>query len=405
MLLSGGVDSVCLLDVAVTLGAEVSALHVNYGLRPTSDGDEEFCRDLCARLGVPLQVERVTLPEQGNLQASARDLRYELAEAIAVGDYATGHTASDQAETVLYRLASSPGGRALLGMKPRRGRLVRPLLEVTRAATREHCHTRGLEWREDESNRDPRFARARIRHEVLPVLEQLAPGAEARIAASSKLLAEEYEVLRRVVDETIAGLGEAPKLERLRALEPALARLVVQALAERGGSPALSGDAIERIFALSERGGTVALDVGGGVRAVVEYGRLRFTRTRARETPESAELAIPGRTVFGAYEITAGPEAAAGDGPSVELSADRLERGASVRAWLAGDRMRPAGLGGSRKLQELFTDRKVPREARSELPLVVVGGEVAWVPGVAVGENFLADSGAGVLLRVRRLDE
>src|SRR5205823_7729822 len=139
VMLSGGADSVCLLDVAVRLDARVGALHVNYGLRgEESDADERFCRELCDRLGVPLHVERVKLGAEGNLQAAAREARYAAAERLADGDYAAAHTASDQAETVLYRLATSPGRRALLGMEPRRGRLVRPLLAVSGEDTREY---------------------------------------------------------------------------------------------------------------------------------------------------------------------------------------------------------------------------------------------------------------------------
>src|SRR5688572_18880124 len=114
VMLSGGADSVCLLDVAVELGARVAALHVNYGLREEADADERHCRELCESLGVALAVERVRLPREGNLQALARDARYRLAERMTDGDYAAAHTASDQAETVLYRLAVSPGRRALL---------------------------------------------------------------------------------------------------------------------------------------------------------------------------------------------------------------------------------------------------------------------------------------------------
>ncbi|MEJ7714357.1 MAG: tRNA lysidine(34) synthetase TilS [Thermoleophilaceae bacterium] len=138
-MLSGGADSVCLLDVAIRLGALVSALHVNYGLRAAAEQDEAHCRDLCERLGVELTVKRAWLPKEGNTQAQARDARYRLAERIARGHYAAAHTASDQAETVLYRLATSPGRRALLGMQPRRGRLVRPLLQATGEETRAYC--------------------------------------------------------------------------------------------------------------------------------------------------------------------------------------------------------------------------------------------------------------------------
>ena len=181
VLLSGGADSVCLLDVAVELEAGVSALHVNYGLRPGADADEGLCRDLCERLGVPLAVERAPRAPDGNVQAWARELRYAAAERIAERDYATGHTLSDQAETVVYRLATSRGRRALMGMESRRGRLVRPLLEVTREDTRAWCRERALEWCEDPTNADTYYARARVRHEVMPHLRELNPAVERNI--------------------------------------------------------------------------------------------------------------------------------------------------------------------------------------------------------------------------------
>jgi tRNA(Ile)-lysidine synthase len=390
VMLSGGADSVCLLDVALRLGADAAALHVNYGLRPEADADEAHCRALCERLGVPLRVERVTLPSSGNLQADARTARYRIAEDVALADFAAAHTADDQAETVVYRLAASPGRRALLGMRPRRGRLVRPLLAATRADTRAHCRAARLDWREDSSNRDPRFARARIRHEVLPVLEQLAPGAGANIVATSELLRAEADVLDELVDGALARLGAEPEVGALRALSPALARLAIAELAQRAGAPPPSAAAVDRILALGEAGGSASLDVGHGVRAIVEYGRLRFARAREGAVPAPATLAIPGTASFGGYEVTASTSRPAGD---VALDAAAVGDAVLLRPWQPGDRMRPAGLGGTRKLQDLFTDRKVPREARPQVPIVVVDGEIAWVPGVAVGESFRARPG------------
>jgi tRNA(Ile)-lysidine synthase len=140
-MLSGGGDSVCLVHVLrEQLGARrIEALHVNHGLRPEADADESFCVELCASLGIELAIERVPVAARGNLEAQAREARYAAAERVRAARgldvIATGHTASDQVETILYRLASSPGRRALLGMSARRGRLVRPLLEVTREET------------------------------------------------------------------------------------------------------------------------------------------------------------------------------------------------------------------------------------------------------------------------------
>src|SRR3712207_1452654 len=113
------------------------------------------------------------------------------------------HTASDQAETVLYRLAVSPGRRALLGMEPRRGRLVRPLLEVTREDTRAYCRARGLAWREDPSNADRRFARARVRHDVLDALREVNPAAELNIAETARALRDEHEVIDRAAQDAL----------------------------------------------------------------------------------------------------------------------------------------------------------------------------------------------------------
>ncbi len=388
VLLSGGADSVCLLDVAVRLRARVSALHVNYGLREDSDADEAYCRDLCERLEVPLVVERVELGA-GNLQEQARDARYALAERHAEGDYATGHTASDQAETVLYRLAVSPGRRALLGMEPRRGRLVRPLLRATREETHAWCEEHGLAWREDVSNVDPRFARSRIRHEVLPVMRDLNPAAERAIAETAAELRDEAEVLERAVDDELATLGVAGiPVSELRARPPALARLMLRRLGEAasGGTRALSRDQAEAVMRLGGKPGTASLDLGDGLRAVSEYGTIRFALGPDAPPPEPVGLAVPGDARFGPWEL----EARLGPGGDAELSATEIGVGVIVRAWREGDRMRPAGLGGSKTLQDLFTDRKVPRELRRALPVVEAEGEIAWVAGVAVGERFRA---------------
>jgi tRNA(Ile)-lysidine synthase len=399
VMLSGGPDSVCLLDCAVTLGARVGAMHVNYGLRGAdSDSDEEHCRALCSQLDVPLSVERVRLPESGNLQAEARDRRYALAARHAVGDYASGHTASDQAETVLYRLAVSPGRRALLGMEPRRGRLVRPLLEATRDDTRAHCRARGLEWVEDVSNADPRFARARVREEVLPALRQLNPAAERTIVETSRLLRDESDVLDAAVDDALKRLGKlAPAIDELRALQPGLARLVLRRLAEAasGGSHSLSRERADEILRLGERGGTASLDLGGGLRAVAEYGTLRFTRDPDAPPPPPTKLLVPGSARFGDWEVSA----AIGEGGEALLAAEPLGVSLTVRAWHEGDRMRPAGLGGTKTLQDLFTDRKVPRALRHRLPVVTTeAGEIVWVAGVAVGESFKATPGQAELV-------
>jgi tRNA(Ile)-lysidine synthase len=340
-------------------------------------------------------VERVELAEGGgNLQERARDARYALAERLAEGDYAAAHTATDQAETVLYRLAVSPGSRALLAMEPRRGRLVRPLLGITREELREYLRARGLDWREDPSNADRRFARARVRHDVLDALRELSPAAERTIAETALQLRDEAEVLRSAADRALEDLGGGPavSLSDLRGLSPALARLVLRGLAEsvEGGPRSLSREEADAILRLGgERGGTRSLDLGSGLRAVSEYGTLRFTRDPDGEPPRPASLPVPGRARFGDWEVEALP-GAPGD---VSVTSEALGSEATVRAWRDGDRMRPVGLGGSKSLQDLFTDRKVPRALRRTLPVVEAAGQIVWVAGVALDERFAAAEG------------
>jgi tRNA(Ile)-lysidine synthase len=286
VLLSGGRDSVCLLDVAVELGCSARALHVNYGLRDEAGADEAHCRALCERLGVTLAVHRATRPDDapGNLQAWARDVRYAAAAEVAGGDLvAVGHTASDQAETVLYRLAASPGRRALLGMRPRSGHLVRPLLAVTREETGAWCRARGLAWRDDVSNASDDFARGRVRHHLLAALEAVDARAAANVVRTAQLLREEAEVLDVVVDTALAGRDRIV-VAHLADLPPALARLVVRRLAEAatGGLCARSPSRLDDIVGLGDDG---ALDVGDGARAVVSGGVLRFEATPPLRSP------------------------------------------------------------------------------------------------------------------------
>lgn len=295
VLLSGGRDSICLLDLAVLLSGPgtVSALHVNYGLRAESAGDQAVCEEVCRRLEVPLDIELVAAPAgAGNLQAWARDVRYGAGARLAAARgarLAAGHTVTDQAETILYRLAASPGRRSLLGMPVRRGLLVRPLLAAgaDRAETAAWCAGRGLRWVEDASNDDAgRYARARVRSRAMPALRELHPAAEANLLRTAELLRDEAEVLDVVVDTALAGRDRI-ELGHLAALPPALGRLVIRRLAEAaaGGFCPRAPGRLPEILALAaarERGAAM-LDVGDGARAVVEDGVLRFERTPGRQ--------------------------------------------------------------------------------------------------------------------------
>ena len=285
-MLSGGRDSVCMLDLAVRAAGsdEVTALHVNYGLRDDSDTDERHCAKLCESLGAALEIERPRRPEgPGNLQSWARDTRYAAAAQIALAHDATivtGHTADDQVETILYRLASSPSRRALLGMRPHDGRLARPLLGFTRAETTSYCEERKLPWRDDSSNAELSYARNRLRHGLLPELAKIHPAAADNVLRTAALLRDEAEVLDALVEAEIDGSAEDERgtiaLARFAELPPALRRLVLQQLSDRAaGRPVPGAARFAAQVAGLRRTGTAKLDLGGGVRAIVESGVLR----------------------------------------------------------------------------------------------------------------------------------
>ena len=293
VLYSGGRDSTCLLDLAVrVVGAEgVLAVHVNYGLREGAQEDERHCQSMCERLGVALEIRRPRRARRRRRETFRRGhgaKRYDAACELAAArgaDVAAGHTATDQAETILYRLASSPSRRALLGMRDRDCELVRPLvlirplLRFTRASTRAYCEARGLGWREDESNATGAYARGRVRHELVPALERIHPACAGQRGRAGRDPARGGAVLDELVDSALAGRSEI-ELSTLRELPPALGRLVVQRLADAaaGGPAAGVARRAPEIVALSDRG-TAMLDLPGGVRATVRAGVLTFAPT------------------------------------------------------------------------------------------------------------------------------
>ena len=402
VLVSGGAYSACLAAGLVEHCGRpnVHALHLNYKLRESSDDDERACRQLCAALRIDLRVERPSL-EGGNLQAAARDARYmaaeRLRERIDADWVATGHTLSDLAETMIYRLAASRGRRALLGLPARRGHLVRPLLGIGRHETRRLAADAGLPFVDDPSNLDPRFARNRIRSEVLPVLRELSPTVERNIAETRAELAEEARLLERLAADLLAdggagqGVGAVPA-EALAGADPALRRIALRILAERVAARhvPMGRSRSEQIWRLAQEPEGGQIDLGGGLRAVCELGLIRFATPDGPE-PEAVRLSVPGSCRFGAWEVSAalrpGPVQPAGP-ELATLDADALGGELVVRTWRDGDRIRPLGMDGTKTLQDLFTDRKVPRSLRHRLPVVAAGDRVAWVAGVAVSEEF-----------------
>jgi tRNA(Ile)-lysidine synthase len=403
--LSGGADSVALLvllhRLAPEWGLRLHALHVDHGLRPESGLDAEFVRGLCGRLGVPLDVVRVTVPETGSVEAAARAARYAALEAAAEGlgarRIAVGHTADDQAETVLMRIIEGAGVRGLAGIPPVRGRIVRPLIGESRAALVAMLREAKVDWVEDASNRDPRFLRNRIRHELLPLLAvSYRHDVAAALRRLGRLARETTDALDRMAGLELARLAVTDGGDALVLPLPALAALPRPVAAEilRQASTRLGARAPLRAWA--HRGLRRILDAPsprrafrlGGVTIETSCGRLRLG---SRPAPALAprELAVPGVVALPeaglVLEATVRPRsgyAVPRDPHRVAFDAGAVPGTLLVRARRPGDRLVPFGSSAERRLKTILIDAKVPRWERGRVPIVEATGEILWVAGL-----------------------
>lgn len=405
-MISGGPDSVALLAglVRVVGPGSAIAIHLDYRLRSDSDRDRATCEMVCRELGVEMVVERPDRPDGGpgaNVHDWARRERYGAAEEVRQAHdldwIAVGHTSTDLAETVLYRLASSPGTRAMAAMPTRRGHVVRPLLALDRATTRRAAVESGLPFVDDPSNADPSFARSRIRGEVLPVLEAINPGTVGNIARTRAEVEQESDLAGLLAGNLLSKDREERSVipaTDLIAAHPAVARHAIRMLAETatGGIVPVSIErtaVIQRLCGEPEGG---AVDLGAGVVVLVESGVVTAARVGVVEpVPDPVFLESPGQAGWGKWHLSAevlngpvrprGPEVATLDAAALP---DRLE----VRGWSQGDRIQPLGMQGSKPVADLLAEHGVGRTSRPVHPVVVAGDEVVWVPGVAVTERL-----------------
>jgi tRNA(Ile)-lysidine synthase len=273
-LVSGGADSLCLWGVLKEIGYPVEALHVEHGLR-----GQEGLADAAHCAGLGAAVVPVDLEDGPNLEARARAARYAAAREHAAGrTIATGHTLSDQAETVVYRLVSSSGVRAVRAMRPRAGEIARPLLGLTASETRAWCASRGVVPRRDSTNDDRARRRNLIRHEVMPALRRVHPGAEVNLARTAELLGELDELLAELAGGHVT---ERFDLDSLEELPRALRVLVLREAAERvAGRPLrMPRQLTDRLVAMTERrGGVERLSLGADLEAVRDRGSLSFAQ-------------------------------------------------------------------------------------------------------------------------------
>ncbi|HTR60098.1 MAG TPA: tRNA lysidine(34) synthetase TilS [Candidatus Binataceae bacterium] len=427
--LSGGPDSVALLHALASLreslDLRIAAAHLNHGLRGAeSDRDESFCRDRCKQLSVELKVDRTGAlrPGMPNLEEKARDIRRAFLELVAGesgADYiALAHHADDQAETVLMRLLRGAGVAGLAAMaETGPGRIIRPLLSLTRRDILDYLDASGATYVTDTSNASTAILRNRIRHDLLPSLDRdYAPGVSQRLAALAQEMQAVDSFLARAAARELASIalpGEELDISRFSALDPALrVPLLRLHLAGRLGSlRRLTREHLSALVDLCLEGpanGEVSLP--GRWRAVREYDRLRLvSMARLVHDGFSVPIAFEGTTVVApagvAFEATVRASA------DTAMPATNQEAlfdvraiaacGLTARNFRAGDRIRPLGLSGTRKVKEVFIDRKLPARKRAVFPVVTMGSEIVWLPGLVRGDGALVTSASETVLHLR----
>ena len=448
---SGGADSVALLRILLELRGELgivlSVVHLNHKLRAEeSDADEAFVRAMAAERELEFicesrDVKSYAAEKKLSLEAGAREVRYEFfREALGKLDrIATAHTLDDQAETVLMKLARGAGTRGLAGIYPEVAvsrqpsavrktsiqhsafsnqlgskAVVRPLLSVRRELLIEYLGELGQIWREDSSNRDLRHTRNRVRHGILPRLEEnVNPAVREALAEAAEIARGEEEYWAGEIARMLPAVWERTDrggrlyCDRLGKVGLAARRRLVRAAGEALGLN-LEFRQVEEILGLDSEGARASLS--GGWVALLQKGELRFelislSEAASDETSDYRyELSVPGEVVVSESGITvkASRVESGGEGYNPEhlLDSKYAGTGLIVRNWVAGERFWPAHTKDPKKIKELLQDRHITGDEKRLWPVVASGDEIVFVAGLGVRRDLLARGGVGVLIQV-----
>jgi tRNA(Ile)-lysidine synthase len=431
---SGGPDSTCLLSVLQVLAKDLNLTlhiaHLDHMFRGRESADEALSVEgLAKKLNIAATIEKIDVPafcrERGlSAQAGAREARYgflaRVAEKVGASRIATGHTATDQAETFILRLLRGAGVSGLSAIPPVRGHIIRPLIEATREEVLEYLRSRELEYVSDPSNRKPVYTRNRIRMEVLPVLEQFNPRIVETLASEAALLRDENEAIEAYLAPSAKGMfaleeaALAIKRAEFNALPQAFRRRMFRRAADLMGadSSVLSMVQVDEALGFMAKARTGrAMRLPQGLSLEREYERFNLSTAEGAGL-FSHELAVPGTTSIPELGMDIGiilsvdPSTRTAEDKNYHWQAlfdyDKIRPHLTLRNRRPGDRFCPAGMDGrSKKLQDYLVDEKVPRRKRDTVPLLCSGEDILWVVGFRTDERFLPQADAKRVLVVR----
>jgi len=392
---SGGADSVALLRAFQTLDLSCTVAHLNHQLRGAdSDEDEKFVRSLAEELGFPMvekTVEVKVLAQKSGLsiEMAARQARHDFFAEFEDSVIALAHHADDQVETFLLKLARGAGTDGLSGMPVYQElnglKLIRPLLDLPRTGIIQWLEENGFDWREDASNSDETFLRNKVRHTILPMLgNELNPNIRETILRTMEIL--------RTENEWMEGWVETENLKFETGIPLAAKRRMLRKWLFNHGAEAAGFEAVEQILQqLENTSGTSIYELNDRQRVVIEYGKPRFEDDDFQSLEISWHISTHPGTGWIRDTSRIGDDRA-----EASIRADKLgERTIKVRMAQPGDRMAPLGMTGTRKLQDILTDLKVPKMQRPDVPVVVCEGEIIWLPGYRIARGWEVDGTDG----------
>ncbi len=397
--LSGGADSVCLLyllrELAPAWDLELAAAHLHHGLRGReADGDLAFVQQLCQRLEIPLYEKRVDVKQIAqklgcSLETAGRQQRYDFLQSVQKQEkfdvIATAHQKNDQAETVLMHVLRGSGGRGMAGIPPRRGMIIRPLLDVSRTQIEQYLEKNGLAYRMDSSNTSRDMTRNKVRLELLPLLKrEYNPNIVQALCRTAESLRQQQMELDRqaacffqtAVSPTKTGWKTEGK--SLLAAGQAVGKLVLCQMARQE----LEWPHIQAIWNLLKQNQTgKGIDLPGNRRAVVSYGHLILQEAEHKPLEFCYQLQIGEKQYLAELGLWAGVQWTLEDTPEQEghtmwYAGEPI----CIRSRKPGDRIRTGGM--DKKVKKLLIDEKIPREERDRCPVVQVGKNIVWVYGV-----------------------
>lgn len=411
---SGGPDSVAMLHAVHTrsseFGISLHVAHLNHGIRgEQSNLDEAFVRNLAHEFGLPITVGRVDVPamrtelrlgeEEAARIARHRFLR-ETAESVGANRIAIAHTADDRAETILLNILRGCGVDGLGAMRPVDGMIVRPLIETSRSEVEQYIAEHALPYRIDETNLDTAYARNRVRHELIPFLErEFNPEVKAALVRLGEIAASQNDLLENLAESSLQTLVHRNGLDAglfanlPRALQFQIVRSEVMRL--KGDLADVTFEQIERVADAVRSGDEFTFTLPSGrIYASRKAGILRFYRQEepAHATPFSHALEIPGTTLL--PEVGLSLECSVTDKPTARklspeeamIDAESITGTLHVRSIKRGDRIVPLGMTGTKKLQDVFVDKKTPKSGRALAAVVADDEKVLWVVGVVSSE-------------------